>query len=433
MLGLSSNAARAAAGSIRWEDRFDLRYTFPVPPPIVVNSSAVIGKVYYVAGAFPFLGSPGSNANIHVRAYNIGKGNLRWESIWAPTGSDDAAVGLVAASRVVVVAGRTGLNSAGNNAFVVQAFSAAGGALLWGDKCGAFGPSGATAITSAAYRVFVAGSCAPAADGNTGLLRAYQADTGKLLWEVRDGSTPLVLAAAGGRLFEATIDASRNLMLRAYDPVSGVLLWEIQPGTQGTQIVTRITAGGSAVYLAWESSTGGAVTRGIAAYDASTGAGLWQVDPWDRVTALRWDAFRLFAGHAGGDTLLTAYDTRNGTVLWQDQPGSTPASFSAEDVTVGGGRVFVVGNSFSSSTEAAPNWLVRAYTLQGRLLWEDNEPSSAMLPADATNAVWGAGSLIAAGSTGRDSPPFGMMQWWLRSYDATLATSSRSEQPRSRP
>lgn len=384
------------------------------------------GNDYFVAGSFPFLNSPGSNADIHVRSYDVGTGALRWESVWAPTASDDQATGLTVAGSAVVVAGRTGQNSTGNNAFAVRAFGAQDGHTLWQDQCGTTSPTGAVAITSATNRVFAAGTCAPASDGNTGLLRAYAAGDGALLWEVHEASSPQAISISGGRLFELATDVSGQLLLRAYDAGTGVQLWEAQPGVPGTQFASQLTSGGGAVYVSWETNTAVGTVRGIAAYSARNGTGLWQTDPGDRVTALAWAKNRVFAAKSGGNTLLTAYDSRNGAVRWQDQPGSTPTIYSAAALTVAGVQLYLAGNSFTAGSEDAANWLVRAYTLNGRLIWQDNEPATNEVDAAAADVVSGDGKVIAAGGTGRDTPPLGMTQWWIRAYDSGNGSRIRS-------
>ena len=425
-LWLLAAPAWAAPGTVSWEDRFDASPGFSGQSPILAGSSAVQGTSYFVAGSFPFLDSPGSNADIHVRSYDMGTGALRWESVWAPTGSDDVAIGLTVAGSAVVVAGTTGLNSTGNNAFVVRAFGTGNGQTLWQDQCGTASGSGAVAVTSAANSVFAAGACLPASDGNTGLLRAYAAGDGALLWEVRDADSALAISVSRGRLFEAAVDPSGQLLLRAYDAGTGAKLWEVRPGVPGTQSLPQIASGGGAVYLAWETSTSAGPVRGIAAYSARSGTGLWQADPGDRVTALAWAPGRLFAGKTGGDTLLTAYGARNGAVRWQDQPGTVPALYSAGALTVAGTQVYLAGDSFTAGSEDAANWLVRAYTLDGHLSWQDNQPATNKLDADATNVVAGDGKVIAAGGTGRDTPGFFTIQWWVRAYDALAGSRIRS-------
>lgn len=425
LLWLMAAQAWAAPGTVSWEDRFDASPGFNAQSPILAGSTAVQGTNYFVAGSFPFLDSPGSNADIHVRSYDLGTGALRWESVWAPTASDDVAIGLTVAGSAVVVAGSTGLNSTGNNAFVVRAFGAANGQTLWQDECGTDTGSAAAAITSTADLVVAAGTCAPSSDGNTGLLRAYAAADGSLLWEVRESDTPRAISVSRGKLFEVANDGSGQLLLRAYDASTGAKLWEVQPGVPGTQSLPQIASGGSAVYLAWETSTSAGPVRGIAAYSARNGTGLWQVDPGDNVTALAWARDRLFAGQSGGDTLLTAYDARNGAVRWQDQPGTVPAIYSAAALTVAGTQVYLSGNSFTAGSENAANWLVRAYTLNGHLSWQDNQPATNVLNAAATNVVAGDGKVIAAGGTGRDTPPFFTMQWWVRAYDAGAGSRIR--------
>jgi hypothetical protein len=426
LLWLMAAPAWGGSGALSWEDRFDASSGFNSPPPILARSTAVQGTSYFVAGSFPFLDSPGSNADIHVRSYDLGTGALRWESVWAPTGSDDEATGLTVAGSAVVVAGSTGLNSTGNNAFVVRAFDAGNGQTLWQDQCGTFSPSGAAAITSEANSVFAAGTCAPSSDGNTGLLRAYAVSDGTLLWEVRQAETPRGISVFRGRLFEVTNDPTGQLLLRAYDAGTGTQLWEVRPGVPGVQSLPQIASGGGAVYLAWETSTSAGTVRGIAAYPARSGTGLWQADPGDSVTALAWAPGRLFAAKSGGDSLLTAYNARNGAVRWQDQPGTVPTVYSAAAVTVAGTQVYIAGDSFTAGSEDAANWLVRAYTLDGHLSWQDNEPATNVFNAAATNVMSGGGKVIAAGGTGRDTPPFTTMQWWIRAYDARSGSGIRS-------
>lgn len=406
----------AAASNLRWQDLIELGFS-PGASPVVAGSMATVGNTLFVTSAFPHRASPGSNANIHVRAYDLRSGDLSWETVWAPTGFDDAAVGLIASSKLVVVAGKTGLNTTSQNFFVVQAFDTVSGAMRWNDSCGFHAPSRATDIASAGNLVFVAGVC-PDDSGNIGIIRAYDLSTGALAWEVRGPEAPQNLALAGGRLFAAAIDTDGALQVQSYHPNNGDLLWQTSVVDTLGAASTHLVAGGGNVYLSWEAGANdGSLTRGIDAVDMGTGDLLWQATPADRVNGLDTGAGLLLVAQSGASSLLTAYDAGTGAVVWDDQPGTPDSVYYGRAVTIGNGQIVLVGSSYTNGTAGAENLLVRAYSHGGSLLWEDNTPTTAMIGAIATDVLAAKSMVIVSGATGRPEPPFGNLQLFVRAYD----------------
>jgi hypothetical protein len=86
-------------------------------------------------------------------------------------------------------------------------------------------------------QVFAAGSDTNAAGNRDFLVRAYQANTGALLWEDQvdkagDADRAFALAVGEGQMFAAGFGTNaagnQDFLVRAYDPKSGALLWEDQ-------------------------------------------------------------------------------------------------------------------------------------------------------------------------------------------------------------
>jgi putative pyrroloquinoline-quinone binding quinoprotein len=409
--------ASAASGTPVWTDTFD---------PMVGDTSAVrataADDIVYVAGAGPFRNSPGSDADIHVRAYRVTDGNKLWEDVWDASGihQDDQVNDLTISGRRLIIAGSAGTNTAGNNAFVVRAYDRVSGTPMWEDRCGQFA-SGARALAATSTQVFAAGICSPSTGGNTGLVRAYAARDGRQLWQADDLTFPAAITVSGSTVIVAGSASDGTLSLFAYDGANGRLLWNTSPApSQGlTLISAHLTSSGAALYLAWSATDATSqVSNKLAAYDARTGRMRWQSDTGDRVNDLILDGSRLFTGEDGTQALVSAYAASNGMRVWQDQPGSGATPYVAAAVAVGGGQVFVAGDGFDPSVEAAPHFMVRAYDRSGRLLWHDDTPTGSVLGAAAADVVWLRGFVIAAGHDSPAAPPFGSTHWLVRAYSA---------------
>ncbi|HEX7966001.1 MAG TPA: PQQ-binding-like beta-propeller repeat protein [Gammaproteobacteria bacterium] len=404
----------AASGQLIWDDVYD-----PMTGDASASQVAVAGGFAYVAGGGPYKVTPSSDADIRVRAYDVASGALRWEDVWDAGGihQDDEVSGLAVGGTRLFLAGSSGTNTAGSNGYVVRAYDRRDGTVLWEDHCGQFG-SRARAIVADGGSVFAAGTCSPGT-GGAGLLRAYAASTGAQRWEVDDVALPLALAVSGGTVLVAGADDGGHLVLRAYTTRQGRFLWEARPAeAQGLSLRTaELVVGDGKVYLAWWAvDSNSQDTNQVAAYGLRKGRLRWQADPGDRVNRLALDSNRLFTAEAGSQVLVSAYAASDGALLWQDQPGTPSAPYTALAVTVGDKRVFVAGQAFDPAVESAPHFMVRAYTRTGRLLWEDATPTDTMLGAQAQGLGWTRGVLVAAGIDSNSVPPFGFTHWLVRAY-----------------
>ena len=59
------------------------------------------------------------------------------------------------------------------------------------------------------------------------------------------------------------------------------------------------------------------------------------------------------------DSVVRAFDSRNGALLWQAQFDLAGDSDSSSDIVLGNGRAFVVGSSRNAGGDF--DWVIRAY------------------------------------------------------------------------
>ena len=419
MTGMFCTAAWAAAGDVQWEDAVNMGFYNPGPESLIKGSMATVGNTLYVASRYRYNASPGSNANIHVRALDRRTGGVLWETIWAPSNRDDVGVGLVARGRTVVVAGWTGWNDI-SRYYVVQAFDGHDGQVTWQDSCGPNSASRAptTAIARDGNIVYVSGNCADAA-GHIGIVRAYHIRSGALAWQLSTTDPTTDLKVANGQVYVTTLDGSGNLQLLAIDESTGVLNWQtlVEPTAGLRGIQSRLAADGGSVYLSWEGSDNSTVYRAIAAYNAVTGIQSWQSVPDDSVEDMVIDSGMLLVAETGNQALMAAYDASSGVLLWQDSPNNSETTFAGRAIVAGGGKIYLAGSAYTPAVESVPNFLVRAYSLNGSLLWQDNRPTTAQMNASATDIITSGKSIIAGGVSGSPEPPFGTLETLIRAYD----------------
>src|SRR5262249_36911973 len=121
-----------------------------------------------------------------------------------------------------------------------------------------------------------------------------------------------------------------------------------------------------------------------------------------------------------GGVLQTSVPAQNapGALLWQDRLDHGPRD-QALDVAVGGTPVFLVGAGQNSSNPSR-DWLVRAYdTSDGTLLWEDQRDEAGF--ADVAELVAVEGGLVFVAGTVFDAiPNSGLVNpnVVVRAYDA---------------
>lgn len=277
--------------------------------------------------------------------------------------------------------------------------------VLWDEQFDAAGGGDiARAIAVTGKTVVVTGGTSTAA-GTEMAVRSYNKKTGKVRWS---DSTPLVngvqtavyATKVAGVVYTAGYASNgvgSDIAVHAYDANTGAHLWQ-DVLDRGRDDFPRDLAASQAavVVVGYGGNTPGRnVDLLVRAYHPVTGQVLWddQIDTDGQSD----DAFRVALTDTqvivGGMTsigttrtlILRAYDVATGALLWDVRE----TDFSPTALTVRGGRVFVGG---SSATLAA----TRAYkATTGKLLWQDQGSSGTVRDMQVR-----AGQLVEVGNFG---------------------------------
>jgi hypothetical protein len=369
-------ASRADTGELLWDDVFN---------PGGGNASvfgvfAADGRVYAAGG-----GDDASGGSLWVvRAYDAGSGEIVWEDLFQNGGRFANAQAIAADNNRVYAGGRAD-NVSGRSEWVVRTYDSSTGDLVWQDRFGVDGKDeGAFAVAVTGNVLFVSGGASNPLIAGDWLVRAYDAGTGEVLWGDQLGApdgffVSLSIAARDGRVFAAGIGktlAASDWIVRAYDAVSGDLLWEDRFDTGLGEGAVSIIANESGVF-----ATGGIASPAegnamvVKSYDPADGDVRWE----DRV---EFDA----DGGTGGTSIVTlgdivyaagsgaidsivewiviSYNGQTGEILWENQfdlGGGVNIPFAAAALK---NRVYAVGAALAE--EGIDNiWIVRAYEANG--------------------------------------------------------------------
>jgi outer membrane protein assembly factor BamB len=304
---------------------------------------------------------------------------------------------------VVVAAGRIcAARSFSTCDWFVRAHDAGTGGTLWEDRLDGGGlRDEARAVAVDGGRAFAAGVVRTVATRNDFLVRAYDLDSGILLWERRvdrggwnDDASAIV--AQDGRVFVAgSLGSSRfssSLCLFALDAKTGVTLWEsetaVPPNPSGFAFAgaVAISLQGERIFVAGDVSSAAASGNSVIvqARDARTGAVLWDQRIPD--TSFGFTQFGVMA--VGGNRLVVgadpatsdpdlgidsgvyAFDVITGTLVWRDQVHRQAGGATA-GLAFGAGKLFSYGWD-CDGTVFNCHGDVRAYDSEtGILQWED--------------------------------------------------------------
>ena len=395
---LGVRTAAGAEGALLWQDQFDGAAEFSLEKSLDrANAVAVQGERVFTAG---FVDNMHSSRDFTVRAYDAGTGELLWQDQFDGTagGFDEAKAIAVQGEQVFAVGTVTNLGSFAD--FTVRAYAAGTGELLWQDQLDgtAGGFDEARAIVVQGEQVFTAGTVTNFDSGSDFTVRAYNAGTGKLLWQNQfDGTVEFsldrvnfdranALTVQGERVFAVGVVRDDgfayegSFTLRTYAAETGELLWQDQfAGTAGGfNEASAVAAQGQRVFAV--GTIDGKFT--VRAYDLEMGELLWQnlfagvSGSVGGANALAVQGERVFAaGVIGkmtddldykGNFTVGAYAAETGDLLWQDQLAGRAGGFDAVSaVTVQGDKVFAVGIIDRRFT-------VRTYAAEtGELLWQD--------------------------------------------------------------
>jgi glucose dehydrogenase len=237
--------ACGAGGDLVWEDHADT-----AGGADGINALAVRSGLVFAAG---FDTNTAGNRDFLVRAYDAHSGSLLWKDRVDTAGDADRAFALAAGAGQVFAAG-FGTNVDGNQDFLVRAYDPQTGALRWEDQRDPAGFNDvAEALAVRGGQVFAAGSGERAAGNQDFLVRAYEVKSGTLRWEDRADKAGLndaafALAVEGGLVFAAGFGTNaagnQDFLIRAYQTKDGALVWEDQVDLAGLDDAALALAAG---------------------------------------------------------------------------------------------------------------------------------------------------------------------------------------------
>ena len=345
-----------STGAVQWTDH--VPSCCGASPVVVTSLRDTVFAAGYVAG--PTVGT----TDVVVRAYDAPSGTLLWQNVW-DAGLDDLPKAIAATPTAVVVAGYGGNTTTRPLDLIVRAYDPVTGAILWSDQVDRGNVDDAAwAVAVGPQRVFVAATT-QTPSGRDLLIRAYDASSGLLNWEiVRPATSPVALKVTGGRLFLAG-SSSNQTYLAAFEVRSGAVLWEDRTPVPG--LFRDVQVKGQRVVAAGSSGRGLLVR----AFDVRTGTMAWQDQPavppgfgaLANAVASNDDAVYV-VGSAGQDfgyseVMVRAYDATGGTLLWDDRSHRSSTS-TAVDVALGKNRLFVAGYTIGARFD----FLIRAYGIR---------------------------------------------------------------------
>jgi hypothetical protein len=423
-----SGGAGAAPGDILWTDQWDL-----AGKDDMARALAVSGNQVFVAGTVNNASGPNEfpNCDWLVQAYDASTGAVLWTNQWDLAGLDDAPLSLAVSGNRVFVAGY-GSKPPGNRVWLVRAYDAGTGAVLWTDQWDLAFMAKSLAVSG--NQVFVAGEAYTVPWHGDGMVRAYDAGTGAVLWTDQwdlagEDNSANALAVSGNRVFVAGYGTSASgngdWMVRAYDASSGAVLWTDQWDLAGkNDMANALAVSGNRVFVTgFGTNASGNIGWLVRAYDASSGAVLW-TDQWDLAgghsyaLALDVSGNRVFV--AGFDTnasgnwnwLVRGYDAGTGAVLWTDQRDLAGKDDSVNALAVSGNQVFVTGDGTNLSGNR--DWLVRAYDAStGAVLWTDQWDLAGK--GDNASSLAVSGNRVFVAGYGTNASGFG--NWLVRAYE----------------
>ncbi len=359
--------------------------------------------------------------------------------------------GGVQANLVVVTGGRVlavgqGTSQAYYHHFMVRALDPATGKVLWQDNLNA-SFSEAVAVAATGTRVVAAGN---KDDGETWLVRAYNAFTGAVLWTDSyalgnaTNEARAVTIIGGKAIVAGNCDTAghRKLVVRAYNLDHGNLLWsdiyDLGGGYQEVHgiaslasrlIKTKVT---QFVAVAGKArTTDGLHDRWLVrTYNARTGTFLWQDSLVPPLVGTSSDAKAIIAGNSKfyvvgssawifgpAEWVVRAYSPKDGQIKWQDWLAFT-GNTVADHVTIYGTKLFVGGYAVSLTNDQHTTALVRAYkTADGGVLWDNSIDIAGSL-----NLISGMATIygrVFVGGVFINTPGafFDKLDWFLNSYD----------------
>ena len=204
-----------------------------------------------------------------------------------------------------------------------------------------------------------------------------------------------------------------SVLVRAYDPETGDVLWENREHRDGFDLVAfTIAANRNRVFIAGRTAPAGALSTHdlfLRAYDADTGALVWETSrPLVTTQKLTLTSGRLVvAGGTSSSSYLAAFSAKSGRLLWED---AAPITGMFTDVAVKGS--LLVG-----AVQSGSGYAVRVHDVAtGQLQWQDRPTVAPGFRQQILAVGLNNDAVYAAGTAGQD---FGNSEFLVRAYDAT--------------
>ncbi|HEY1919022.1 MAG TPA: PQQ-binding-like beta-propeller repeat protein [Streptosporangiaceae bacterium] len=311
----------------------------------------------------------------HASAHSAPAGTRLWVQAYTggPPGRSGVGTGLaVSPDRAVVyVTGVTTKQSGRRPDYddATLAYDSATGAVLWETRYqGVNHPLGTPSIVVSpdGHMIFVAAAVRVRLGQESYLIEAYNARNGALLWTAQPSGIlpsipaqdPIAVSPDSGTVFITGftyIRHHKSYTTVAFYAKTGVQDWDTTTPYSGPFGTTAIAVSpdGSAVFV-----TGGS---GTLAYDANSGATLWQYRHTQGPVGLTVspDSSTLYVTAADGRKkdywLTTAYSTASGAPIWVARfvrPGGQAGAPAAVLVSPDGSQVIVGGNALSGNGES---------------------------------------------------------------------------------
>lgn len=414
----NSNEARSQ-GTLLWQDRYN-----PTSFEQAFMIAADKGRAF---AAGYVLNRNGRDAV--VRAYEAKTGRLLWQDN-VNRGNDEFASGVVTDGRLVYVSGAAVLP---NHDFdwTLRAYDAQTGALVWDttwDLAGGIDIPRGTALAISNGRILLGGYGTTGAGHQDWIVRAYNASDGALIWQdqrdLSGGSDGVYsLAADNNRVFAGGWGDEGSIghaVLRVLDARDGALLWEEsnRTGGQGLSYVRRVKVDGGRVFagILLQDLGSGELTSVIAAYRAVNGTRLWEgaldASPRHIIEDLHAsDGYVVATGQGGAAcvddfsppsdcaAVVRVFDAARGSVRWSSDLQLSVLDDEAAMVTAEGGKIFVLTQQ--AATHNLPGccvigrWVMHAFdAMSGTLLWRS---VGGPLESGVYNTVIDEGILFAPG------------------------------------
>ena len=346
-------------------------------------------------------------------------------------GGDNFVVSVAAGGGVVVAAGQVNefLHPDGDwrSDWLVRAVEAQTGVYKWQDHLHQEGHYiYASQVVMDAGRVFAVGGNEDIPTGDEqGIIRAFDAATGTLLWSTDFypgawSSRALKVAALNGRvvvvgrvIFQVGLTYQIYWLIRAYEAQGGIFLWEdifrLEDDNVGFHIQATAVCFGSQGQVFVGGLAGKKEVQPpnkkvllVRAYDAVSGAFQWQQTfdegfTWGYLFEIKeynGKVFVLGVGTTDTDppirySLIRAFAAPAGTPKWRKKmsPGAGGDEAFFRGLEVYGGKVFVAG-SRDSGSKPKGLWQVRAFNAGGTQLWQSTwDPGGAESRAYAVAAA----------------------------------------------